>query len=68
MRQTSLPLSEVVPGVRLYANRTVDLEPVSTISRVVFCPVYHGQAECSLRQKMMQLMPGQYESVPGLPL
>ena len=43
MRQSSLPLSEVVPGVRLYANRTVDLEPVSSISRVIFCPGDHGQ-------------------------
>ena len=66
MRQTSLPLSEVVPGVMLYANRAVDLE--STISHVVFCPVNHGQAECPLHQKMMQLLPGQYESIPGLPL
>ena len=36
MRQTCLPLSEVVPGVMVYANRAVDLESVSTISRVVF--------------------------------
>ena len=33
MRQRSIPLSEVVP----------DLEPVSNISRVIVCPVNHGQ-------------------------
>ena len=68
MRQTSLPLSEVVPGIMLYANRAVNLEPVSTISHVVFCPVNHGQAESPLHPKMMQLMPGHFESIPGLPL
>ena len=30
-----------------------------------FLPVNHGKTECPLRKKMVQLMPGQYGSVPG---
>ena len=52
-----IPLSEVVPGAMLYA---VDHLPCC------FFPVKHGQAECTLRQKMTQLMPEQYDSFPGL--